>query len=128
VCEVLGFTPQDLKDGNPELRAMLDRARIVPHQANGRIVDGLQEKLGVPRENLYRTIYFTGNCSAATNVYTLDYAMRTGNLQREEPPEGSERMGKLSPCGRTIRKGDLVVIVSIGAGYTYGAVAFVQAY
>jgi hypothetical protein len=37
-------------------------------------------------------------------------------------------MGAISPCGRRIQKGDLVVLVSIGAGYLYGAVAFVQAY
>jgi hypothetical protein len=37
-------------------------------------------------------------------------------------------MGVVSPCGRPLQKGDLVVLVSIGAGYLYGAVAFVQAY
>jgi 3-oxoacyl-[acyl-carrier-protein] synthase III len=128
VCEVLGFTARDLKDGNPELRALLDRAKIVPHQANGRIVDGLRDKLGVPDENVYRTIYFAGNSSAATNVLTLDRAVRVGNLRRVEPEEGSLRMGRIEPCGRTVQKGDLVVMVSIGAGYMYGAVAWVHAY
>ncbi len=128
VVQSLGFTLQDLKDDNPELRALLDRAKIVPHQANGRIVDGLQEKLGVPHDHVYRTIYHLGNCSAATTLYTLDYAVRRGNLRREPPPEGSNRMGTISPCGTTIQKGDLVVLVSIGAGYLYGAVAFVHAY
>jgi 3-oxoacyl-[acyl-carrier-protein] synthase III len=37
-------------------------------------------------------------------------------------------MGAISPCGRRLRKGDLVVLVSIGAGYLYGAVAFVHVY
>lgn len=128
VVECLGFTMQDLKDDNPALREVLSRAMIVPHQANGRIVDGLQQKLGVPMEHVYRTIYFLGNCSAATTTYTLDYAVREGNLRREEPPEGSHRMGAISPCGRRLQKGDLVVLVSIGAGYLYGAVAFVHAY
>jgi 3-oxoacyl-[acyl-carrier-protein] synthase-3 len=128
VVECLGFTMQDLKDENPALREVLSRAFIVPHQANGRIVDGLQEKLGVPYENVYRTISFLGNCSAATMVYTLDYAVRVGNLRRTNPPEGSNRMGEITPCGRTLKKGDLVVLVSIGAGYLYGAIAVVHAY
>jgi len=128
VVECLGFTMNDLKEENPALRELLNRARIIPHQANGRIVDGLQEKLGAPVENVYRTIYHTGNASAATTTYTLDYAVRVGNLRREEPPENAGRMGVVSPCGRRIQKGDLVVLVSIGAGYLYGAVAFVQAY
>ncbi len=128
VVECLGFTMDDLKNESPALREVLSRARIVPHQANGRIVDGLQEKLGLPVENVYRTIYHTGNASAATTTYTLDYAVRVGNLRRAEPPEGSGCMGVVSPCGRRIEKGDLVVLVSIGAGYLYGAVAFVHAY
>lgn len=128
VVRCLGFAPEDLRDGNPELRALLDRARIVPHQANGRILDGLQEKLGCPRDHVYRTIYHAGNSSAATNAYTLDYAVREGNLDRIEPAEGSMRMGEIVRTGRPIAKGDLVVVVSIGAGYVYGAMAFVHAY
>lgn len=128
VVECLGFTPRDLKDGNPDLRALLGRAKLISHQANGRIVDGLQEKLGCPRENVYRTIYHLGNCSAATNAYTLDYGIRVGNLDRADPEPGSHRMGTVAPCGTTIRKGDLVVMASIGAGYSYGAMAFVHAY
>jgi 3-oxoacyl-[acyl-carrier-protein] synthase III len=128
VVECLGFTMQDLKDDLPALRETLARVHVVPHQANGRIVDGLQQKLGLPAENVYRTIYFLGNASAATTVFTLDYAVRNGNLRREPPPEGGGGMGVISPCGRPLRKGDLVVLVSIGAGYLYGAVAFVHAY
>ena len=128
VVECLGFTMDDLRDEKPALREVLSRVRLIPHQANGRIVDGLQEKLGLPRDSVYRTIYFLGNCSAATTTYTLDYAVREGNLTREPPPEGSNRMGTISKCGRRIEKGDLVVMVSIGAGYLYGAIAFVHAY
>ena len=126
--ECLGFTPQDLKDGNPELRALLDRAKIIPHQANGRIVDGLQEKLGCPRDNVYRTVYIAGNSSAGTNPFTLDYAIREGNLDRIAPVDGSGKMGEIVKSGRPIQKGDLVLIVSIGAGYAYGASAFIHAY
>jgi 3-oxoacyl-[acyl-carrier-protein] synthase III len=128
VVECLGFTPQDMKDGHPELRALLDRAKIVPHQANGRILDGLQERLGCPRENVYRTVYFAANSSAGTNPYTLDYAVREGNMDRLEPAEGSGRMGTLVKSANRIKKGDLVVMTSIGAGYAYGAVAWIHAY
>lgn len=126
VVECLGFTPQDLKDENPALREVLNRVKVVPHQANGRIVDGLQEKLGLPRANVYRTIYFLGNCSAATNAFTLDYGIRVGNLDRVEPPEGATTMGKIVASDARIRKGDLVVMVSIGSGYSYGAMAWIQ--
>lgn len=119
--ELLGFTSDDLKDGNPELRALLDQVHLVPHQANGRIVDGLQKKLDLPAERVYRTLYHAGNMSSATNMYTLDYARREGNLRRVEKPDGT---GEISPCGRKIQPGDLVVMVSIGAGYIYGAVGF----
>jgi 3-oxoacyl-[acyl-carrier-protein] synthase-3 len=128
VVECLGFTMQDLRDERPELREALERVFVIPHQANGRIVDGLQQRLGLRSEQVYRTIYFAGNSSAATTAYTLDYAVREGNLRRVEPPETSPQMGAIEPCGRRLAKGDLVVLTAIGAGYLYGAVAFVHAY
>jgi len=128
VLEVFGFTPQDLKADVPELREILDQVRLIPHQANGRIVDGLGDKLGLERDAVYRTIYRYGNSSTATNLLTLDYAMREGNLWREPPADGSKEMGKIVACGRTLQKGDLVVVTSIGAGYLYGSVAFRHGY
>ncbi len=128
VVEALGFKGDDLKSGNPELRALLDRVKVIPHQANGRILDGLQAKLGMPYDNLYRTIYKYANASAATNLLTLDYAVREGNMRREPPADGSGLMGTIHEGGPKIEKGDLVVVASIGAGYLYGATAFVQAY
>jgi 3-oxoacyl-[acyl-carrier-protein] synthase-3 len=111
----------DLKRNEPGLRALLDELHFVPHQANGRIVDGLMEKLGMPEERVYRTIYHAGNMSAATNVYTLDYAVREGNLRRRENADGTIDIG---PCGRRLRKGDLVILTTIGGGYIYGSVGF----
>ncbi len=119
--ELLGYTPDDLRNGDPGLRALLEKVHLVPHQANGRIVDGVQEKLGLPEERVYRTLYHAGNMSSATNMYTLDYAVREGNLRRRERPDGT---GEVSPCGRRIARGDLVVMVTIGAGYIYAAVGF----
>ncbi len=119
--ELLGYTVEDLKEEDPSLRKDLDRVFLVPHQANGRIVDGLQEKLGLDPDRVYRTIYHSGNMSCVTNLYTLDYAIRTGNLRREEQPDGR---GKVSPCGRRLRRGDTVILTTVGAGYIYGAVGF----
>ena len=118
---LLGYTMEDLKKGEPGLRSLLDELHFVPHQANGRIVDGLMEKLGMPEERVYRTIYHAGNMSAATNVYTLDYAVREGNLRRHENADGSVDIG---PCGRRLQKGDLVILTTIGGGYIYGSVGF----
>jgi len=119
--ELLGYTLDDLKNDDPGLRALLDQVHLVAHQANGRIVDGLQERLGMSEDRVYRTLYHAGNMSSATNMYTLDYARKEGNLRRKERPDGT---GEISPCGRRIQKGDLVVMTSIGAGYIYGAVGF----
>ena len=128
VAEVLGYDYTALRRNDPGLAEVLANAKVVPHQANGRIVDGLQQKLRLPKEQVYRTIYWLGNCSAATNMITLDYGIREGNLWRESPVEGSGEMGRIRPCGERIQKGDLVVLTAIGAGYLYGAVAFRQAY
>ena len=128
VVQVLGFTMDDLKRDDPALRELLSRVRVVPHQANGRIIDGLQSKLGIGDDQMYRTVYIYGNSSAATNMVTYEYGVNTGNLRRIAPPDGEDVMGKIEPCGRKIEKGDLVVLTAIGAGYLYGAVAFVQAF
>ena len=83
----------------------------------------------VDEDDVYRTIYFAGNSSAATNLVTLDYAVREGNFWREDPPaDDPKALGAVNPCGRTLQKDDLVVIASIGAGYLYGALAFKHAY
>jgi 3-oxoacyl-[acyl-carrier-protein] synthase-3 len=119
--ELLGYTPEDLKRDDPGLRAALETVHLIPHQANGRIVDGVQEKLGLHEDRVYRTLFHTGNMSAATNVYTLDYGRREGNLRRREREDGT---GEIVPCGRKLGEGDLVILTSIGAGYIYGAVGF----
>lgn len=128
VAEVLGFTADDLKNDDPALREVLSRIKLIPHQANGRIIDGMQSKLGLREEQVYRTVYIYGNTSAATNLVTYDYGVRHGNLRRVPPPEGEDVMGTIEPCGSRIEKGDLVVLTAIGAGYLYGSVAFVQAF
>jgi len=118
VRKVLGVD----KDGLAEL---LPRLRVVPHQANGRIVDGLTKKLGMDPFKVTKTIYRVGNVSAASNVIALDFAMRKGNLTVEREPE-TERILAIHEHDDPIQRGDLVVLPTIGAGYLYGAVGFVS--
>jgi 3-oxoacyl-[acyl-carrier-protein] synthase-3 len=123
VIRVLGYTEEPPEKEWNELRA---RMRLIPHQANGRIVDGLAKKLGLPAEKVTKTIYKVGNISAASNMIALDHAFRKGNYLVDREPQ-TERILAIRDLKDPIRPGELVVLPSIGAGYLYGAVAFVQA-
>ena len=122
----LGYELADLKAGDPELRAVLAAARLVPHQANGRILDGLADKLGMAPERVIRTIYRYGNMSAASNLVALDHGVRKGNMERVLG-EG-ERVESIRQTPDRIRKGDLVLMPSIGGGYLMGCFGFRMAY
>jgi 3-oxoacyl-[acyl-carrier-protein] synthase-3 len=123
----LGYEIADLKADQPALRSTLARARLVPHQANGRIVDGLADRLGMPLSRVIRTVYRYGNMSAASNLVALDHGVRRGNMDRDLDADGRVRSVRTSPEDR-IQKGDLVLLPSIGGGYLMGCVGFVQAY
>ncbi|MGC1784220.1 MAG: beta-ketoacyl-ACP synthase III [Acidobacteriaceae bacterium] len=71
---------------------------LVPHQANKRIIDATADRLGLKPEQVIINIDRFGNTTAAT----IPLAMQTG---REE--------------GR-LHKGDLVLLASVGAGFTVG--------
>jgi 3-oxoacyl-[acyl-carrier-protein] synthase-3 len=120
----LGYELTDLKAGEPTLRATLDRARLVPHQANGRILDGLADKLGISAERVTRTIYRYGNMSAASNLVALDHAIRVGNMERVLGPD--DRVVDVQTTPDRIQPGDLVLLPSIGGGYLMGSFAFVH--
>ena len=72
---------------------------FVYHQANGRILRALAEKLQLPSERVVDVIENLGNSSAATLPLGLDAA---------------EREGRLHP-------GDRVLLSAFGAGFTWGA-------
>ena len=111
--------PFQLKmDGNPLFRRaigyMSDIARealghnsmsgeditlVVPHQANIRIIQGLANNLHIPMDKVYTNIQKYGNTSSATIPIALDEANREGLLN----------------------KGDYVLLVTFGAGLTWGA-------
>jgi 3-oxoacyl-[acyl-carrier-protein] synthase-3 len=73
---------------------------FVSHQANRRIIQSATEKLGVPSEKVIINIERFGNTTAATIPLALNDAVCSGRL----------------------KKGDLVLLASVGAGFTVGAV------
>jgi 3-oxoacyl-[acyl-carrier-protein] synthase-3 len=88
-------------------RRILDRNNVTPddidllvsHQANRRIILSAAEKLGVPEEKVVINIERYGNTTAATIPLALNDAVEQNRL----------------------RRGDLVLMVSVGAGFTVGS-------
>ena len=72
---------------------------LIPHQANQRITDAVQERLGIPREKVFSNIEFYGNTSGATIPTCLHEAVEKG----------------------MVKEGDRILMVAFGAGFTWGA-------
>ena len=123
-AKCLGYEPKALKRPPPELRETLDRAWIIPHQANGRIIDGMVDRLGVSPERVLRTIYEYGNISAASNLITLNHGIRHGNMERVLDDEGHVTEVRVREDLK-IQEGDLVLMPAIGGGYLSGCAGFV---
>jgi len=83
-----------------------DLALLVPHQANLRIIRATQERLGVEDAKVVVNIDRYGNTTAGTIPLGLRDAVAQGRLH----------------------KGDLVLLVAVGAGYTTGGVLLRWAY
>lgn len=83
-----------------------DVSLVVPHQANLRIIRAMQERLGVDDSKVIVNIDRYGNTTAATIPLGLRDAVEQGRL----------------------RKGDLVLLIAVGAGYTTGAILMRWAY
>ncbi len=83
-----------------------DLALVVPHQANLRIIKAMQERLGVEDSKVMINIDRYGNTTAATIPLGLRDAVAEGRL----------------------KKGDLVLILTVGAGYTTGGILMRWAY
>ncbi len=89
-------------------RRVLERNHIEPsqldlfvsHQANRRIIAAVAERLGLPDEKVIINLDMYGNTTAATIPLALADAIRQERL----------------------KKGDLVLLASVGAGFTVGAV------
>lgn len=73
---------------------------IIPHQANLRIIEGLASKMKVPMSKVIVNIEKYGNTSSATIPIAADEAIRN----------------------KKIRRGDIILLTSFGAGLTQGSV------
>jgi 3-oxoacyl-[acyl-carrier-protein] synthase-3 len=83
-----------------------DLSLVVPHQANLRIIRAMQERLGVDDSKVLVNIDRYGNTTAGTIPLGLCDALGQGRLCR----------------------GDLVMLVAVGAGYTSGGILLRWAY
>lgn len=54
---------------------------VIPHQANIRIIESANQKLGLPMDKTVIVLDHTGNTSAATIPLALDHAVRTDRIQ-----------------------------------------------
>ncbi len=72
---------------------------LIPHQANLRISQMVQRRLGLPDEKVMNNIDRYGDTTAATIPIALAEAVRSGRLER----------------------GDLLCVVAFGSGFTWGS-------
>lgn len=84
-----GKTPKDLD-------------MFIPHQANLRIAQYVQQQFGLPDEKVFNNIQKYGNTTAASIPIALSEAVEQGR----------------------IRRGDLVLLSAFGSGFTWGSVLF----
>ncbi|MGW8328563.1 3-oxoacyl-ACP synthase III family protein [Streptomyces sp. NPDC055897] len=76
---VPGLTKQFLHDSEV---LPSDIAHVIPHQANGLMLDEMGPTLDLPSATLHRTVHEYGNTGAASVPLTLDHAARSGVLRR----------------------------------------------
>ena len=76
-----------------------DLGCFIPHQANKRIITSTADRLGMPPDRVIINIEKYGNTSAGTIPLAMETAIEDGKL----------------------KKGDLVLLAAVGAGFTVGA-------
>jgi 3-oxoacyl-[acyl-carrier-protein] synthase-3 len=76
-----------------------DLGCFIPHQANKRIITATADRLGMDPERVIINIEKYGNTSAGTIPLAMETAIEDGKL----------------------KKGDLVLLAAVGAGFTVGA-------
>lgn len=86
LLEKSGYTPDDV-------------SLLVPHQANGRIIASVAQRLSFSMDRVFVDLETVGNTSAASVPIAMDHAWREGRLH----------------------PGDLILTVAFGAGLAYGA-------
>jgi 3-oxoacyl-[acyl-carrier-protein] synthase-3 len=77
-----------------------DLGCFIPHQANLRIITATADRLGMARDHVIINIEKYGNTSAGTIPLAMETAVEEGKL----------------------KKGDLVLMAAVGAGFSVGAV------
>ena len=80
----------------------LDRHQLdwlIPHQANLRIIEATAKRLDMPMDRVVVTVDKHANTSAASVPLALDYAVRSGKVQR----------------------GQLLLLEAFGGGFTWGS-------
>lgn len=77
-----------------------DVSLLIAHQANLRIIRGVQKRVGLPDEKVYINLDRYGNTSAGTIPICLAEAYQKGK----------------------IKEGDYILLVAFGAGFTWGSV------
>ena len=75
---------------------------FIPHQANLRIAQFVQNKMGLPDDKVFNNIQKYGNTTAASIPIALSEAIEQGKVKR----------------------GDLVLLSAFGSGFTWGSVLF----
>lgn len=76
-----------------------DIAKVIPHQANTRILQSVSKKLNCPYSKIISTIDKHANTSAASIPLALDYGIRTELINNQ----------------------DLILLMALGAGFTWGS-------
>lgn len=71
---------------------------LIPHQANIRIIDSVRERLNIPTEKVVISLDHHGNTSAASIPLALSENIAAGK----------------------IKKGDILLLTAMGAGFTWG--------
>ncbi len=79
-----------------------DLKMMIPHQMNARIIEAVMKRVDFTPEQVFINIEKYGNTSSASIPIALDEAIRTGQLN----------------------KGDLVLLIAFGAGFTWGSNLF----
>jgi 3-oxoacyl-[acyl-carrier-protein] synthase III len=77
-----------------------DISLLIPHQANMRIINSVRQRIGLPEEKVYLNVAKYGNVSAASTIIALCEAVDE----------------------KRIKKGDIIVLVAFGAGFTWGSI------
>src|SRR5690606_27970732 len=81
-------------------KSTTDIKMLIPHQANLRISQFVQRKLGLSDDRVYNNIQKYGNTTAASIPIALSEVYHAGRIQT----------------------GDLVCLAAFGSGFTWGAV------